>query len=1783
MELSKFEEQISRLRSGLDQPDRASFQKTLSQMQRLADDFKGHTNEYICLAHLSRDLIDWLGRQEQATAVETTAWKACFKLAESFLETSRAAPAHVRAYCVTALYNGIIKLNGKQRAQILLITAMARFEITDKEVTLFQRAKRLALSTLPALKEPSDRALYGAAACDVVIELQRNLLIQAAGTPRSNTDGQMVVVRTAVLDYFREVFGTSMVILQRLFAYDRTKADLLFRAVMETMSTAVRLDKPELIALFEDALEYVETILAFRESAPEYLKFGEFFNLFRPLKEERYASIVQMVQQTVELARSTRPTVHQYVALTATARTLYSIAPSDSVVIKTIILTVTNSFSHLSSMASELVADPKLAGAMIELVEKLLPFVRHCPSRLEQHSLCRNCSQTRRHLADRLLTMLIIISINQMKGAASDRGRTLATSYTISRVCEVFHRKITLLKELDCERKQSLLHSTARQVMIYVKHAMQSLRSVAPESNDDSYESERMELVTLTKCLIELNNEERFDFLSELILLRLLESCMPSSPAYVWSNLSIQLLKLLLIIRDNKSEMATEDDTDDAGVEAINGALRSIFFFQAKASTDDPVRSLTVVQMYTQERYDRFGFTFTGVPSPEEKLTIIAQEMAFVAKYKTTHTLSNYFQQLHQLGNVHQHCLTFGMALYSLGEQEWEKLPGRQISELWAGLQSYGASTVPERIKQEASLAIISYHRFWHLSNAAKNQLREVPLEREHLRNGQLDERVLLANQLDSEAKILEQVDAIRHHYAAMVRLMCGEAFRPPILALLPSLMYITSLLDGTARYCQLNYYPHRAVELQLLGLVLISQRRAERPFDQCAALGFLLEQHHVTVECLPALHCNTGTWPPHAGGDLLTLPALAQRATELLQSTCQDLSAPVVPESRRFPFLNLYLALAVYRGSSSSRAGLEGALELIRRALAVADEWVARAELSEGNHQLLKGRTAQILFRLATESGLPFPPSVPPVAFVKLMLTNFNDLQKVCREQVLTLSLATVEITVAVLQYLLVRYDIGSYIEGYVEQVLKFTIKRGAGLRVLQLLLLYGNVSADMQKLDRCEMALRFLDRLLMLHTIGSVDQYRIKSVPWQVASGLEDVPNGKCEQAVFPGTVEEEIDGVRKIAKSHATESSMPLTAGSRRQPFMGVTLQDGDEPATARQQQHQSDEMSIEKYLMFDHEPTCGCPYCKSPLHKWMAFRTAALVARYAVLNGQRSVAEIGRYYQTITDHWLKVMEPLVQRALSAQHPPVVLSSTKELWCAAGYRPELAKDVMRTMLHRAQFEERQGNWAAAVPVYERAVSLWTGIPCLAVDEALLEDLRFNQHLAQSMLDGWRTEKESRKRFSAEPKMSYGEFLASRKASASTGDVRSLGVEFDKLQLRTPVSKPHSVESRGLPKTVDRVNELLRQAASRRHQQRQGGVEDRLAAPLTTASARKPKTVNIFVDSPPPAPATERRANRREKRTRLKSSTTVSPVDQPTTMPSGAAAKGTAQTDVVMGSGLVKSGVPMSRLVAKTKLPSSGTKSNHHPCDYPTLEEAASTPGTPRTKTHAAPPSDSAAGSPSLNSSFRDVLVLGRKRTVEAPGSKGEDHDGSSLILVLDESEESAHDVVEASFVDSRSTPSLTNSALALKSYSARRNEAPGGTPLTSARRRADPQGSASLSSAVKRKPGMGMTKVRLQFDASSPQRERSDLKKTKTSSPSRSSSIAPPGTIPASEKRTTRARRAGTARAASPAAAPLTITAAPVEVIVLEDSIKESSGVPVEENIAKRTRQRRKRINL
>ena len=197
----------------------------------------------------------------------------------------------------------------------------------------------------------------------------------------------------------------------------------------------------------------------------------------------------------------------------------------------------------------------------------------------------------------------------------------------------------------------------------------------------------------------------------------------------------------------------------------------------------------------------------------------------------------------------------------------------------------------------------------------------------------------------------------------------------------------------------------------------------------------------------------------------------LAKRATTLLHPPG---SIDDVPANRKFQLLNLYLALAVYLASVGE---LAPALRLIQRAL----DHVNQSTNVDTIAQLFQGRTAQILFRLTVEHGLPWPESVPPLAFMKRMLASFNDLQKISSEHTFTLSLATVEMTIEVLQHLIVRYDTGPLIEPHVEQLLKFVMRRGAGLRVMQLLLLYGQMCADMQKLDRCEVRIMNRHRVIV------------------------------------------------------------------------------------------------------------------------------------------------------------------------------------------------------------------------------------------------------------------------------------------------------------------------------------------------------------------------------------------------------------------------------------------------------------------------------------------------------------------------------------------------------------------------------------------------------------------------------------------------------------------------------------------------------------------------------
>ncbi|XP_058055748.1 uncharacterized protein LOC131207155 [Anopheles bellator] len=1686
---SAYNEQLEKFQAAL-QPTAAAERilRTLKEIQCFADSFTGHANRFVCSADLSKVLLNWMV-QKQTADLATDAWQAAYELAKKYLKICHDAPDTIRSFCVTVLYNHVVALGtpSKLLMRLLIISLMARFEVTDEHASLFGRVKRVALTIVQDTKESErNRALFSTGH-DVIIELHRKLLIHAA---RQNNK-----TRQPALDLFREVFDSSTAILQRFFGFSLAKAQQLYTTVMETMNADVKLRESELIHLFGDGIDFVEKILSFRDTAPEYCRFAEFFLMFKSLTAEPYASCVRLVRHLVRLAFSSQLGESFFTEVTRLVRSLYATFPSDPSVMKVIVLFACHSNRHFSSLPAEQLTE--VAEAAIEMIESLMHFVRHCPTGMRA-ALCRRCPHARQHLADRLISALIHLASSQMKvrlGEPQQGAKHPKPTLTVGRVCELARRRVKLLQELECEGKGPLQNESVRYCVVWVQRTLASLRQ-------EITESDTKELGAVLRLVIEQNAVQRYDFIkSDLILVRLLENCFYSVPSAnvstsaLWPKLSVQLLKLLLTLRENPTPTIVQSNA------SIGVILRTIMAYQAETDEEDPTRTITVMQMYAHAGYDRFGFGFRTEPTHDEQLTIMVQEMTIATNYKTSRSITHCFDQLWKVVDVREHCLPLGMALYAFDEQEWEKLPTAQIDELRASLANHEPKTTSERFQRSAALGNISYRRILHWQRALLDRLRLVLFEREDIRNDRID-KMLLEIQFDQDAQLQERLEALRLHYRTMVTVLVEDDFQ--LISLLPSLTFVSSVLNNTARYYQLNYHPHQATELQLLNLLLVSQRRAERPLDQCVAIGFLLEYHQVTEDVLRQFPMNSG-WPNFAGGDLGTLKALSVRAAELLHTFTGNESANncTVPENRRYPLLDLYLTLAVYRGSKQSDAALSAALQLIRRGLAHADRLCAKGDLSEDSRHLMKGRAAQIVFRLASDYGLPFQEATPQMAFVRLMLGNFNELQKLCGEHTLILSSATVEMTVTVLQFMIVRYDTTQYIVGYVEQLLKFAMRRGAGLRVMQLLLLYGSIMVDSEKLDRCELAIRYLDRLLMLRPINSGKSHskRVTRNPIDMDSACQ--LNQDFNRPVLSGVGNDDDDGARKVAKKDPEKLIMSNGGGT--DPVDGQT------------------EVPIEHYLMFGHAPSCDCRFCCNPQYKSMAFKTAALTARLAVLN-REPIERTDHYYDAITDHWLSVMEPLL------------------IWCLGGYRSDLLKDVMRTMVQRGLFLVRCGRYETARKVYERALAL-SDSKHIVVDRALYEDIRFNLQVL-SNFDQQNTNVHQRK-----PSVtleSYKRFLATRNSSVAT-----LETDLGKLQLKTPTKVVARGAVRPPPKTVDRVNELLRQSASRRYQRAQGVNDSALTAAsiegigivkVASASARKPKTVNIFMDSPP-APG-------RSRKTKKGSSENPAPV-APEKSQSDAAK---ISANVVNTKSSADPGGGFQQQSDHKAIGNSKPTQSVY-VDFPVLH-AANTPKRPGTSSNSN--DNRLGGSPSLNGSFRDALVLG-KSSREA--TKPPTEDGS--VIVLDDSSSDiktvSNEAIETSFVDSR-TQTLTNSALALRTYSDRKRTANGGsTPLSA----------VGPSSAVKRKPPT-VTKVRLRFDdPPTPERRREELQKDGTKQRSDKpfagtdgnprKAVRDRGTGPTGD----RAKRANVCPPAT-------------EVIVLDCSAENAAP----DNIATRTRQRRKR---
>uniref|UniRef100_A0A182R064 Uncharacterized protein n=1 Tax=Anopheles farauti TaxID=69004 RepID=A0A182R064_9DIPT len=1630
--MQAFKEQTLKVRREIQlSSDSKSLLHALQESKRSLNKFINKPNHAACAAYLAKDLLDWLSLKEDHE-LEMGATKECITLLDDFLAVCHRAEKNTRQYFVTRLYNSIIALNSKpnkRRMMLLLARLMSRFPPVEEQAELFGRVIRVVLKTIQEAKSAavSSESELIKEGIDLVIEMQRNSLVHAAGAA-PNSDG----VRQYAMTLFREVFDNGMAVLCRLYAISAKKADLLYETIIDTMRTTVRPNELELISLFSDAVSFLESILAYAGGEhSDYCRFAQFITIFEGIEREPYARCYCLLCSLLQLVRQDTLTKHQIERLNKQVRALLDgFSVPNPLVVRVAICLTCQLILHLYRLPQETILE--ISQESIDLFQTLMQFVRYCPKETVSE-LCRHCASSRRHLADKQLGIILHLHMVQAK-----TGITIS----VGKVFSVIKQKLTLLEELDCERKQSLIDHTMRQSVSCIKHVLTTMRATG-NAQDENVSA----IVQVLKLMITVQNRYRFDYLPDLQLVRLLEnSYIDRDPGTgtdsCWPAVSVRMLKLLLTIREQPAANGEERHAS-----TINAIVRTIMCYQINAPETDPIRTMTVVQLYENSSYDTHGFAFDCMPSRTEKFTILAEEMTLAAKYKTSNMLPvwEYLFEMAKIGEIHPNCLTFGMALHGISENDVNNLPEPMMDTIRDALATFRPATELERVKCCASRAILAYHTFSLNSRAAIQRLQQLPCKVEHFRSNGID-AVLLECQLERESQLHAQMEAIRVQYTELLTALASDSYRS--LWVLPSIAQISSVMDNTARLLHLNYHPHRAVELQLVNLLLVAQRETERPLDQCAALGFLLEHHTLTDVALSSFR--------QIGGESFnSLELLAKRAARLLPPS--DGSLDDIPDNRKFPLLNLYLSLAVYLAAREKHTQ---ALRLIQRALSHLDK---AADTKKTIGPLVQGRAAQIIFRLATEYGLPWPETVSPVAFLNRMLKCFNELQKMATEHTFAVSLATLDMTVAVLQHLIVRYDTGPLVEPQVEQLLRFALRRAASLRAIQLLLLYGQMCTDMEKLDRCKLALGYLSRLLML-------------TPIMFRSKEEDEIMSK--ELLRPDSQQTGHDkAIHSLQKSHSI--GMEIVDDGRDAPkptSLQALLQRRPLLSTGNETLYH--EAVVGEYLMFHHSSNCDCRYCAYPQYKSFAFLTVSLATRLSVLQNGIPSERIEQCYRTLVEHWRGHM-----------------FSNFTSWAVPAYRTDLTVAVIQTLLQRAQFLVRQVRYDAAREAYGWALEL---IDPKVHDPAIEEDVRFEMQALEMLVEraanGCRPRQ---KQTRAMIQLRFKELLErDNKTNDETPEVMKLTTKMATMNVKSRTVAP--------PKTVDRVNELLRQAASRRHQLKTSGDgmlctdgPDATSKRAYSASARKPKTVSIFVDSPP-----ERHAARKEPtvpatvdrniKTTTSKTVDIKDAKKSATKKGHQKATRTGKRELMAESlapttpthkdggsdsyraALLK-GTPMctppSRTVTTGIAATTGRKIRRLVVDdFPSLSESSDTDAnTPQVAQRTRKQTDS----PALNGSFRDVLVLG--------GPQGGSTKDDSVVIVLDDSNEVSHqseEAIESSFDHSHAVSVDKRNGLALKCYSDRK--------------RMLGSGCSGTQSATKRRTPLSLaaTKTKLRFDDPSPE---------------------------------------------------------------------------------------------
>ncbi|XP_053694933.1 uncharacterized protein LOC128742558 [Sabethes cyaneus] len=1510
-----FATKIDGLRKGFERKSGAA--RTVQEMRVLLGSIAKQADREKAALYIFKELLDVYMELEDEQREQRD---ALFEAFSCLIEECQQANDAIKKNFVPRIYNVIAKICDKENKRLMTIQCCHVMNLCpiDDHQDLFHRVSKVALKVVCDLngRKPKTGSSATKQCLSDGLDFISNVTVRLV---QQWTLAENPETRTKALTVFHDVFNNSTALLYRLFNLEPTKASKFFRSFIDVFQNQAPLSEKELLDLFPPSITYLESVLSLGEVKQQYLEFAGFLKIFNAIEEKPTAIFVKILQTYLEFQLKPKPDVQKLKLISDQLRDLPVSFGSDPLLINVVIFIVMQMRVHLEQIKQHAQG---IAWQVISLCKSLMRFAQHCPSGISQ--ICSRCSNSGRHVVDYITSIIVQNALIVAKD-----GKDLPPEL-VAYVNGLLRQQLLTLEDTSCEKKHSMLDSALRFTVNWVRICLRSFSS--------------KELIELVRILIKYKYKYKFDFLTPNYLMRLMESCLKDSQSCT-ENIDIKLVRLMLSLRDDVLNKEESKELEEIAYVVVN--------YQMNA--DETIRNMNIVELLERSDRELFGF-------PDEQLTdtdivtILLAEISWASRYKPAKTL-DYVNILYKLK---ADPLKLGMTIFMLQDGTFSQLPAKFVENLTVKIRNAKLKAPIDQIRRYGSLAVLSYYAYESHSKAIVSKLKGCQLYKESLANDQINE-VLQENLMDSEAIILEHLEATYSNFRHMITIMAETSFQH--FNLIYSLNQISSMLSNVCHFYQICYHPRRSVELQLLSYVLVSQK-ADRTLDLCRSLGFLIENHQLFLQLLQdPLYCKL-EWVP-------TLEQLIAKAIEITDN--HESSLLSLPETRRYYFLNLYLALALYDA-------FEGNLQMAGTRLQKLNPLLQQLSAKCSNTvSIIRGRIYHVLFRLVTYYRLPVPRGIPPRIYIRMMLSHFNDIQKLQTDHTFGVSTATLEMTIDTMRYLILQYNARELIEPYVEQLLRFVLRRGAGLRALQLLAMYVIISADSEKYEKCRMLLTYMDRLLMIRPLGTdrKDKPRSKSID-SIAQAYERL------EVPFIELDDDPVDQTRKAVKY--------IKSPSKRSPSPNLFP-----------------ELQVDgRQYTIQHQSGCTCQFCRYPQYKCLALIAVASYARLAFL--QHRYDDCRNLYQTVAEHWD------LKGTFYCKSPELV-----------GYREEFTLFLARSFMHHGQYLAKIDQPKEAHRLFETSIDVLNHSDNNKA--VMIEEIQMNLLSLQDM-KSLNTTKES-----VTDVLSYADFMKENPDFELTPLI-----DLGRIELKTPKVRTNKIVPRTACRADDLLKQVARKHLKTylaKDLSQESGIISAISG-LSIGSEKKTKSVSIFVDSPPKLsknshtnsiiPNTKESAASPKKRGRKKKPDWETP----------AAPKSTRKKRIALSPSVKSSSsnesfkdILVKGLECSTPKVTGPNPGSRGKCQT-TIKKPKLTSAFPRLKAtvlRTSPNMTEEKANNSLNNSYRDVLLKSLQESKRG-----------SEVIVLDDSTDQ-EDVVNTSLLENHSVAEMNNGSLSLRKYSDRK----------------------------------------------------------------------------------------------------------------------------------------------